>query len=53
MHGVAISPDDRYAFVTIEGVGAEPGTLEIIDLRTLCRLATVDVGAQAAGVAVR
>jgi hypothetical protein len=32
VHGVVISPDDRYAFVTVEGVGSEPGTLEVLDL---------------------
>ena len=35
LHGVVISPDDRYAFVSVEGIGAEPGTVEIIDLATL------------------
>ena len=25
-HGVAVSDDDKYAFVTLEGVGGEPGT---------------------------
>src|SRR5215475_15618963 len=50
LHGVVVSPDDLYAFVTVEGVGSEPGTVEIIDLRTLKTLATVDVGAEAAGV---
>ena len=49
-HGVALSPDSRYAFVTVEGTGAEPGTLEVIDLRTLRRVSTVDLGQQAAGV---
>ena len=49
-HGVAVSPDSRYAFVTVEGRGAEPGTLEVIDLRTLRRVAAVDLGQQAAGV---
>ena len=34
LHGVAITPDSRYAFVTVEGVGSEPGTVEIIDLKT-------------------
>ena len=50
--GVAISPDDRYAFVTVEGVGAQPGTVEIIDLASLTRVASVDVGPQAGGVDV-
>src|SRR6266540_3140042 len=26
VHGVVVSPDDRYAFVTVEGIGTEPGT---------------------------
>ena len=50
LHGVVVSPDDLYAFVTVEGVGSEPGTVEIIDLKTLKTVATVDVGAEAAGV---
>jgi DNA-binding beta-propeller fold protein YncE len=50
LHGVAVSPDDLYAFVTVEGVGSEPGTVEIIDLKALQTVATVDVGAEAAGV---
>jgi len=45
-----VSPDDLYAFVTVEGVGSEPGTVEIIDLKALQTVATVDVGAEAAGV---
>ncbi len=50
LHGVVVSPDDLYAFVTVEGVGSEPGTVEIIDLRALQTVATVDVGQEAAGV---
>lgn len=49
-HGVATSPDSRYAFITVEGTGAEPGTLEVIDLRALRRVAAVELGQQAAGV---
>ena len=48
--GLVISPDDRYAFVTQEGVGAEPGTVDVIDLSTLARVASVDVGQQAGGI---
>jgi DNA-binding beta-propeller fold protein YncE len=48
--GVVISPDDRYAFVTVEGVGSEPGTVEVIDLKALRTVATVDVGQQAGGI---
>jgi hypothetical protein len=50
MHGVVISPDDRYAFVSVEGVGSEPGTVEIIDLTTLKTAASVDVAEGAAGI---
>lgn len=50
LHGVVVSPDDAYAFVTVEGIGAEPGTVEIIDLSALKTVATVDVGQQASGI---
>src|ERR1043166_5000432 len=50
LHGVVVSPDDRYAFVTVEGGGSEPGTAEIIDLKSLQTVATVDVGPEAAGL---
>ncbi len=50
LHGVVVSPDDLYAFVTVEGVGSEPGTVEVIDLTALKTVATVDVGAGAAGI---
>ncbi len=48
--GVVISPDDRYAFVTVEGIGSEPGTVEVIDLRAFRTVAVVDVGQQAGGI---
>jgi DNA-binding beta-propeller fold protein YncE len=50
VHGAVVSPDDRYAFISVEGVGTEPGTVEVIDLAALKTLATVDVGPQAAGI---
>ena len=48
--GVAISSDDRYAFVTDEGVGSEPGAVDVIDLRALKRVSTIDIGQQAGGI---
>jgi streptogramin lyase len=51
-HGVVITPDQRYAFVTNEGVGGEPGTVEVYDLATKTRAAAVDIGKQAGGIAV-
>jgi len=50
LHGVVISPDDRYAFVSVEGIGAEPGTVEILDLATKKIVASVDVAEEAAGI---
>ena len=52
VHGVVVSPDDRYAFVSVEGIGAEPGTVEVIDLGALTTVGTVDVGPMAAGIDV-
>ena len=49
-HGVAISDDNRFAFVSVEGVGLEPGSVDVIDLTTLSLAAHVDVGQQAGGV---
>lgn len=50
-HGVAVSPDSRYAFVSSEGKGAEPGKVDVYDLRALTRAASADVGQQAGGIA--
>ena len=50
LHGVVTSPDDLYAFVTVEGVGSEPGTVEVIDLTALKIVASIDVGEEAAGI---
>ena len=48
--GVAVSADDRYAFVTIEGIGSQPGTVDIVDLTTRQKVASLDVGQQAGGI---
>ncbi|MGA9768150.1 MAG: beta-propeller fold lactonase family protein [Blastocatellia bacterium] len=50
IHGAVVSPDNRYAFISVEGIGAEPGTVEIIDLETFKTIATVDTPEQAAGI---
>ena len=50
MHGVVVSPDDKYAFVSVEGIGSEPGTVEIIDLASQKVVASVDVAEGAAGI---
>jgi DNA-binding beta-propeller fold protein YncE len=50
VHGVVVAPDDRYAFISVEGVGSEPGTVEVVDLASYKTVATIDVGPQAAGI---
>ena len=50
-HGVAISPDSRYAFVSNESVGAKPGMVDVYDLQALTRVGSVEVGQQAGGIA--
>ncbi len=50
-HGVTVTPDGSYAFVTLEGVGSDPGTVEVYDLAIPRRVATVDIGKQAGGIA--
>jgi len=38
--------------VTLEGVGGEPGTVDVIDLRRLAKVASLDMGKQAGGIAM-
>ena len=51
-HGVAFSPDGRYAFVSCESVGSDPGAVDAIDLTTLQRVASMDIPLQPTGIAV-
>jgi DNA-binding beta-propeller fold protein YncE len=53
VHGVAITADDRFAFVSSEGVGAESGSVIAIDLKSLTIVANAVVPAQAGGIDVR
>lgn len=50
-HGVVISPDQRFAFVTSEGRNSEPGALDVVDLKTSAIVASCDLGLQAGGIA--
>lgn len=51
IHGVAVSPDNRYAFISVEGIGGEPGTMDVIDLKTTKKVASAEIGKQAGGIA--
>jgi hypothetical protein len=50
VHGVAVSSDDRFAFLSEEAVGKTPGVVEAIDLARLESAGSVEVGLQAAGL---
>jgi DNA-binding beta-propeller fold protein YncE len=49
-HGVVLSPDQRFAFVSVEGMAAEPGTVVMIDLTTNQTAALLEVAPQAGGI---
>jgi DNA-binding beta-propeller fold protein YncE len=51
-HGVAYSPDGRYAYVTQESVGSDPGAIDAIDLATLQRVATMAIPLQPTAVTI-
>lgn len=49
-HGVSVTPDSRYAFVSSEGVGSAPGKVDVFDVQKLRLVASVSVGQQASGI---
>ncbi len=49
-HGVAVTPDSRYAFVSNEAVGATRGTVDVIDIAAGRRVATAPVQYQPGGI---
>ena len=50
-HGVAMTPDSRYAFISVEGIGGEPGTVDVIDLKSFKKAGSAEIGKQAGGIA--
>lgn len=52
-HGIAFSPDSRYAFVTQESIGSDPGAVDVIDLVSLTKIATMEIPRQPTGIATR
>ena len=49
-HGVAISPDSKYAFISVEGIGGEPGSVDVISIETQELVTFVETGKQAGGI---
>ncbi|MBW8772003.1 MAG: hypothetical protein JF590_01710, partial [Gemmatimonadetes bacterium] len=52
VHGVAFSPDSRYAYISQESIGADPGAIDVIDLSTRQKMFTIPVPAQPTGIVV-
>lgn len=50
-HGVAISSDSKYAFVSVEGIGGDPGAMDVVDLTKNEIVTTAYLGKQAGGIA--
>ncbi|MEX2157748.1 MAG: cytochrome D1 domain-containing protein [Gemmatimonadales bacterium] len=51
-HGVAYAPDGRWAFISAESVGADPGAVDVIDLTTRARVAGIAVPRQPTGITI-
>ncbi|MBI4542469.1 MAG: YncE family protein [Gemmatimonadetes bacterium] len=49
-HGAVVSPDGKYAFISNEAIGSTRGTVDVIDLARLERVATAEVGYQPGGI---
>ena len=52
-HGVAFSPDGRYAFISQESIGVDPGAVDVLDLTTRTKVATAPVPLQPTGITLR
>ena len=52
VHGVTFSPDSRYAYISQESIGADPGAIDVIDLTTRLKVFTIPVPAQPTGIVV-
>jgi len=52
VHGVAFSPDSKYAYITQESIGSDPGSVDVIDLTTLARVSSTPLPAQPTGITI-
>jgi YVTN family beta-propeller protein len=50
VHGVAFSPDSRFAYISSESIGADPGAVDMIDLAARKVVASLPVPAQPTGI---
>ncbi|MEO5798285.1 MAG: YncE family protein, partial [Gemmatimonadales bacterium] len=52
VHGVAFSPDGRYAYISQESIGADPGAVDVLDLTTFTMVSSYPVAAQPTGITI-
>jgi YVTN family beta-propeller protein len=52
VHGVAYSPDSRLAYISSESIGTDPGAVDVIDLATRKRVASVAIPGQPTGITI-
>jgi YVTN family beta-propeller protein len=51
-HGVAYDPGGRWAFISVESIGADPGAVDVIDLSSRTRVASIAVPRQPTGITI-
>ena len=51
-HGVAYAPDGRWVFISSESVGADPGAVDVVDLTTQRRVASMAIPRQPTGITI-
>jgi len=51
-HGVAYAPDGPWAFISAESVGADSGAVDVVDLTSRKRIASIAVPRQPTGIAI-
>ena len=52
VHGVAYSPDSRLAYISCESIGLDSGAVDVIELSSRKRVASVPISGQPAGITV-
>jgi DNA-binding beta-propeller fold protein YncE len=52
VHGVAFSPDGRLAYISVESIGADPGSVDVIDLAARKLVASISLPGQPTGITV-
>jgi YVTN family beta-propeller protein len=52
VHGIAYSPDSRFAYISCESIGIDPGAVDVIDLASRTRVSTVPIAGQPTGITI-